>query len=213
MDHTCFRHLQDRFCGNIVHGERADRGKGQGQLIGWDADHRSHLHRIPDFMTELNARSLHRLGGVRKRMPEHVHRHHLIGYIGRRKEWRYSVAVWQCIEKTDGIDAILFSRGMTCTRPRIEDIPGAAEIMEIQISTAKLIDLSIAAADAGTLVRFGDAVHDKLGRETYPVAIERTASIGQDVQSGLDGSRSLPLRSALEVSLRALPGYLHPIGI
>src|SRR5687768_15632380 len=74
---------------------------------------------------------------------------------------------------------------MTCARPRIEDIARASQIMEVKITTTELIDLPIAPANTGALVRFCYAVHDKLRREIHTVSLDRAACVGQDIQAGL----------------------------
>ena len=136
-------------------------------------------------MRELNARPLNGFGRVGKRLAVHVHRHQLVGDIGRREERRHRVTVRQGIEQADRIRRVLLGGDMARICPCIVDVAGAAEIVKIQIAAAQLIDLSIAPADAGTFVRFGDAVHDKIRRKADPVSVHRTACLEQNLQAGL----------------------------
>jgi hypothetical protein len=57
--------------------------------------------------------------------------------------------------------------------------------VEVQVPAAQLIHLPIAAADAGTLVRFGNAVHHQVRWKTDPVADGCTPCIEQNIQRGL----------------------------
>ncbi len=95
------------------------------------------------------------------------------------------MTVRQGIERADRIHRVLLGGDMTRICPRIVNVAGAAEIMEIQIAAAQLIDLTITPANAGTFVRFGDAVHDEIRREADPVAVHRTACLEQNFQAGL----------------------------